>query len=252
EAFFLEVDVANGEDFIHQENLRLEVGGNGKGQAHIHAAGIMFYGRINEFFQLRESHVFIELARYFALAHSLNRAAQVGILSAGEFRVEPGADFEQAPDTPVNFRPARRGLRDARKNLEQSGLAGAVPADEAKNFALANLQGNILEGPEGFLVRAAEEREGRTESPRDGIAQQAAGSLQATAVALADSRSLDDRRAHTRSAMLPSMYLKKARPPRTATRTMATEAIRMEPGAGPRPVSAQRKPSMTPAMGFRP
>src|SRR5208283_5284925 len=205
EALFLEVDVADGEDVIHQEDFRLEVGGNGKGQAHVHTAGIVLYGRVNEFFQLRESHDFIEFARDFALAHSQNCTAQISVLPPGEFRMKAGADFEQAADTPVNFRPAGGGLRDARENLEQGGLAGAIPPDEAENFALANLQGNILEGPEGFLVRAAEDREGRAESPRDGIAQEAAGSLQTAAVTLADSGSLDDRHAHTRSAMLPSM-----------------------------------------------
>src|SRR5208337_4802590 len=119
-----------------------------------------------------------------------------GVLPAGELGVEASADLEQAADTPANFRPAGSGLRDARENLEQSGLAGAVPADEPKNFAFAHLQGNILEGPEGFLVRAAEDREGRTESPRDGIAQEAARSLQAAAVALSQPFGMDDGAAH--------------------------------------------------------
>src|ERR1700687_5705016 len=33
EAFFLEVDVADGEDFIDEENFRLEMGGDGEGEA---------------------------------------------------------------------------------------------------------------------------------------------------------------------------------------------------------------------------
>src|SRR2546422_957372 len=32
QAFFLEIDVAHGQDFIHEENLRLEVCGDGEGQ----------------------------------------------------------------------------------------------------------------------------------------------------------------------------------------------------------------------------
>src|SRR5271165_3941446 len=54
---------------------------------------------------------------------------------------------------------------------------------------------------------------------------------------------------HTRSAILPSMRLKKIRPPKSTALTIATEAYRVAAGACPVPVSAQRKPSMTPAMG---
>jgi len=57
---------------------------------------------------------------------------------------------------------------------------------------------------------------------------------------------------HTRSATVPSMRLKKKRPPTTMMATTALEARRSRPGACPRPVMAQRKSSMTPAMGLRP
>lgn len=56
----------------------------------------------------------------------------------------------------------------------------------------------------------------------------------------------------TRSAMLPSMRWKKKRPPTRTSATAAVEANRSGPGGWPWPVSAQRKPSMTPAMGLRP
>ena len=34
---FLEIDIAHGQDLIHQKNFRLEMGGDGKGQPHVHA-----------------------------------------------------------------------------------------------------------------------------------------------------------------------------------------------------------------------
>src|SRR5215472_3310926 len=39
ETFFLEVYIANREYFIDEEDFRLEMGGDGKGQAHVHAGG---------------------------------------------------------------------------------------------------------------------------------------------------------------------------------------------------------------------
>ena len=38
ETFFLEIDVADGEDFIDEKNFRLEMGGDCKGEADVHAA----------------------------------------------------------------------------------------------------------------------------------------------------------------------------------------------------------------------
>ena len=36
EAFLLESDVANGEDFVHEKDFRLEVGSDGEGEADVH------------------------------------------------------------------------------------------------------------------------------------------------------------------------------------------------------------------------
>ena len=62
QAFFLELDVADGQDFVDQKNFRLEMGGDGKGQPDVHAAGIMLHGRVDEFFEFGEGHDFVELA----------------------------------------------------------------------------------------------------------------------------------------------------------------------------------------------
>src|SRR6267142_84679 len=50
---------------------------------------------------------------------------------------------------------------------------------------------------------------------------------------------------HTRSATALSMRLKKNSPPRRTTATAPAETRRIKPGAWPRPVMAQRKPSIT-------
>src|SRR5208283_1324104 len=83
EALFLEVDVADGEDFINEEDFRLEMRGNGKRQAHEHAAGIVFYGRINQFMPPRESQYFTQLSCPSAGSCSHTRSAQVGVIPAG-------------------------------------------------------------------------------------------------------------------------------------------------------------------------
>src|SRR5258708_5940549 len=56
----------------------------------------------------------------------------------------------------------------------------------------------------------------------------------------------------TRSATVVSMRLKKISPPTNTTPTPAADASSSSPGGWPTPVSAQRNPSITPAIGLRP
>src|SRR5713226_7045875 len=58
--------------------------------------------------------------------------------------------------------------------------------------------------------------------------------------------------AQTRSAIFVSMRWKKNSPPITTTPTPTADAAIATPGGCPCPVSAQRNPSMTPAIGFSP
>src|SRR5712691_225978 len=57
---------------------------------------------------------------------------------------------------------------------------------------------------------------------------------------------------HTLSAIVPSILWKKNSPPTSTAATPAADASSSGPGACPCPVSAQRKPSITPAIGFNP
>ena len=147
EALFLEIDVADGEHFIDEQNFRLEMRGHGKRQPHVHPARIMFHRRIDEFFQLRERHNLIELALDLLLVHPQDRAAQERVFPARQLRMKSGAHFEQRPDAPVNLRPARGRLRNPRKDFQQRGLARAVPPDQAKHFPFIHLQETRLSAP---------------------------------------------------------------------------------------------------------
>src|SRR5271166_1548487 len=252
QTLLLKLEIAHCQHLVHQQNLRLQMRGDCKCQPYIHAAGIMFYRGINKFFQLRETHNFVEFADDLLLAHSQNRAAQKGVLPASEFGMKTGANFQEAANAAVNFRPALGRPGDTGKDLQQGGLAGPVAPDQAQNFALAYVKRNVFQRPECFRLIALKGGPGRAQHTRQSVTQQAGGGQRATLVALAEPFGMDDGGAHTRSAMLPSMRLKNKRPPKTATPTMPTEAKRLAAGGWPVPVSAQRKPSITPAIGFRP
>ena len=91
-----------------------------------------------KFLDLGKGHDLIELAIDFLLSHAENRAVQIRVFAAGQLRVKTGAHFEQAAHAAMDFRAADGRLRDAGENLQQSGLAGAVAADQADDFASRN------------------------------------------------------------------------------------------------------------------
>src|SRR5882757_2036081 len=143
EALFLEIYVADGQDFIDEENLRLEVSSDSEGQADVHAGGVVLYGGVNEFVEFGEGHDFIELALDFALAHAEDSAGEKRVFVAGQLRMKAGAHFEERPDAAVNLRPTSGGAGDAREDFQKSGFASAVAADEAEDFAFADFERHI-------------------------------------------------------------------------------------------------------------
>src|SRR5713226_5682063 len=185
EALFLEVDVADGEDFIHEENFRLKVRRDGKRQADVHAGGVVLHGGIDEFFQLRERHDFIEFALDLRFAHPQDRAGKERVFPARQLGMEAGADFQQRPDPPANLRPARRRARDARQNLQQRRLARAVPPDQAEDFAFPDFQRHVLQRPKHLSLFSAKGSKRRPHEIFERMAEPAL-CLQAAAILLAE------------------------------------------------------------------
>ena len=62
QALFLEGGIAHRQHFVDQQDLRLQVGGDGKGQAHLHPGAVMLEGGIDELLDLGKGHDFVELA----------------------------------------------------------------------------------------------------------------------------------------------------------------------------------------------
>src|SRR5271165_2958718 len=190
EAFFLEIYVADGQDFVDEEDFGFEVGGYGEGQADVHAGGVVLYGSVDEFFEFREGDDFVEFAGDVALAHAQDGAGEEGVFAAGELGVKAGADFEEAADAAVDGGVAGGGAGDAGEDFEQGGFAGAVAADQAEDFAFADVQGDVFEGPEGFLFGSAKGLQRGADEIFQGVAE-AGGDLRAAAVVFAQGFRVD-------------------------------------------------------------
>src|SRR5690242_8710976 len=191
-ALFLEIDVADGEDFVDEEDFWLEVRGNGESQADVHAGRVVLNGGVDELFEFGEGHDFVELAGDFRFGHAENGAGEKRVFAPGQLGMEAGADFEERADAAVDFRPAFGGASDAGEDLEQRGFAGAIAADEAENFAFVDVERNVFEGPEGFGLAAAEEGKRRAQRAAEMVAEQRALLKRSAVVELREAFAVND------------------------------------------------------------
>ena len=150
EALFLELGVADGKNFIDDEDFRFHMGGDGEGKAHIHAGAISLDRGIEESLDAGEIHDLVEFLPDLDLAHAEDGSVEEDVFAAGEFRMEAGADLEQRGDPTVEDDAPGGGFGDAGKDFEQGGFARAIAADDAEHLASLDLERHILERPEFF------------------------------------------------------------------------------------------------------
>ena len=147
EALLLKARVADREHLVDDEDLRLEVRGDGEGQPHVHAARVALHRRVDELLDLGERDDLVELPADFRLAHAEDRAVQKDVLPAGQLGVKTGADLEQARHAPAQGDLAGRRRGDPRQDLQQRRFAGAVAADDADDLARAERRTTRLGAP---------------------------------------------------------------------------------------------------------
>ena len=99
----------------------------------------------------REVDDLVELAVDLGRPHPEDRAVQIDVLAAGQVGVESRPDLQKRADAAVNPRVTRCRRRDARQYLEQRGLSRAVPTDDAEHLAALDLEGHVLQRPDGVL-----------------------------------------------------------------------------------------------------
>ena len=135
EALALEGRVADREHLVDDQDLRLEVRGDGEREAELHAARVALDGRVDEPLDLRELDDLVELALDLPPLHAEDRAVEEDVLAPGQVGVEARADLEQRSGAAPHACLARRRVGDAREDLQERGLAGAVAADDPEHLA---------------------------------------------------------------------------------------------------------------------
>src|SRR5699024_7646831 len=88
EALALERLVADREDLVDQEDVRLGVHSDGEGQAQEHARAVVLHVRVDELLDLAEGNDLVEPRVDLLTGHAQDRAVEVDVLAAREIGVE--------------------------------------------------------------------------------------------------------------------------------------------------------------------
>lgn len=154
-ALLLEMEVSHRKDLVHDEDIRMRDGGNGKGHARHHARGIVFHGNIQKILHFGKFHDLIELFMHHFAREAEHRAVQEDVFPRGEVHIEACAELDEGRDGAVYLHRSLRRLEDAGNHLEKGALARPVEADDPKNVSLPDIEGNVVERHEVFIHQLA-------------------------------------------------------------------------------------------------
>ena len=132
DAFLLKVDIADGECLVDQEDVGIDVGGNGKTEAHIHAAGIVLDGHVNEVAQLGKIDYRGQQCLDLAMGKPEKRALEENVFITAQVRMETRAELEHGEYAPVGNEFSAGRLGDSSDDFEQRRFARAIDADYSK------------------------------------------------------------------------------------------------------------------------
>ena len=146
-AFLDEERVAHRERLVDHQDVGVDVRDDREGEPDDHAGRVRLDRLIDELAdagKLRRSAS--SRASISPGRQSENRAVEKDVLAAGELRVETGAQFEHGGHASrrVATEPCV-GVKRAADDLQQRGLAGAVPADDSHDLALPDAQRDAVE-----------------------------------------------------------------------------------------------------------
>ncbi len=147
DALALKSEIADGQDFIDDQHVWFEVGRHAEGQARVHTCRVPAHGRVDETVDFGEGDDLVKFAGDLGAPHAENGAIEINVFTACQLRMKAAPNFEKCADVTVHFGAAFGRFGDARQDLQQRALAGAVEADNAQQLALAQLERDIAQRP---------------------------------------------------------------------------------------------------------
>ena len=156
QALHLERLVADGEHFVDEQDVGVEVDGHGEAEADVHPGRVVLDRFVDELGELGELDDVVEDAVDLLAAHAVERGVDVDVLPAGEVGVEAGAELEERCQPAAHADLAGGRGENAGDALEQRRLARAVVAEDAERLALLDRDVDPVERLELLVVPAPE------------------------------------------------------------------------------------------------
>ena len=113
-----EVDVADRQGFVHDQDFGIDMDGDREGQADRHAARVRFHGLVDEVADLGKLFNLLEFPVHVAAREAQDGGVQIDIVASAEFRIEAGAQFQQGSDSSGDTSSAAGRLREFRRPFE--------------------------------------------------------------------------------------------------------------------------------------
>jgi len=148
DGFLLELGIADGEDFVHDEDLGIEEGCYGEAKTDSHTGGITLHWGVDIALTTGEIDDLVQLGLDLITRHAEDGAVHEDVLATRHLAMEAGADLQERTDTTVSTDSASGGAGDAGEEFEQSRFAGAVLTDDADDIALLDLEIDVAERPD--------------------------------------------------------------------------------------------------------
>ena len=155
EALGLKRLISHREDLVDNQDVGIDVHGDGKGQPHVHAARVRAEGLMDEIADSGEFDDFVEAGFGLPAAQSQESGIQEDVFRSGQIRMEAGAQFEKGRHAARHGDAALSGLAQSGDETQQGALAGAVAAHDGQGFAALHLKGDVLESVEDVRTLAA-------------------------------------------------------------------------------------------------
>ena len=110
----------------------------------------MLHLRVDEAIHLGEFHDLVELRGDLGAAHTKDGAAQEHVLATRQVRMKAGSNLQQGADASDEIDAAGGRFDNAREDLEQRALAGAIAADDPDDVAVRHVERDVVERPEAL------------------------------------------------------------------------------------------------------
>ena len=153
DGFLLELGIADGEDFVYDEDLGFEESRYGEAQTDSHTGGVTLHRSVDIAFTAGEIDDLVQLGLDLITGHAEDGAVHEDILTAGHLAMETCADLEEGTNSTMGSNRAGRRTGDAAQQFQKGRFAGAVLADDTNDVALLDLEVDVAERPD--VVRGA-------------------------------------------------------------------------------------------------